>query len=238
MQPIIKYGVYNYINLNMMTKNTLSAFLLLLLFCFINNLNAQESEDYIEFNDRKNTVHGVYLGLNFHYGAIDNVETYLSSFKIAYVVNQQFEIGFISTWFYSDLNRLGLDANNRDLAGFYGGLHLEPILFSKSKVNLSFPLLIGGGVVALIDDDVDRIIIDDYDWKHVFVVEPGVNVLYNINRYIQLEAGVKYRFSSRLGFQSEYNLKRINGVSGGIGIKIGVFNMGRNRYKKNITDDI
>ena len=216
----------------------LRAFLLLASFCFINSINAQESEDYIEFNDRKNTVHGVYLGLSFNYGTIDKAETFSSRFKVAYVANQQFEIGFIAVGFYSDLNRLGLDNNHKDLAGAYGGLHLEPILFSKSKVNLSFPLLIGAGAVVLIDDDVDRQVINDDDWEPVFVAEPGVNVLYNINRYIQLEAGVKYRFSSKVDFQPEYDLKRINGVSGGIGIKIGVFNMGRNRYKKNIKDDI
>ncbi|MDO5980619.1 hypothetical protein [Flavivirga spongiicola] len=216
------------------------AFLLLALFCFINSINAQESEDYIEFNDRKNTVHGVYLGLSFNYGTIDKAETFSSSFKVAYVANQQFEIGFIATGFYSDMNKLGLDNNNRDLVGVYGGLHLEPIFFSKSKVNLSFPLLIGAGGVALVDDYVDdvEIIIDDDDWERVFVVEPGINVLYNINRYIQIEAGIKYRLSSRVSFQPEYDLTRINGISGGIGIKIGVFNMGRNRYKKNIKDDI
>ncbi|TGV01535.1 hypothetical protein [Flavivirga rizhaonensis] len=215
----------------------LKAFLLLLLFCSLNSLNAQESDDYIEFNDRKNTVHGVYLGLSFNYGTIDKAETYSSSFKVAYVANQQFEIGFIGTGFYSDLNRLGLDARNKDLGGFYGGLHLEPILFSKSKVNLSFPLLIGAGAVALFEDNFDddeEVIVDDDDWEHVFVVEPGINVLYNINRYIQLEAGIKYRLSSKVKFEPEYDLTRINGISGGMGIKIGVFNMGRNRYKKNI----
>ncbi|NMH89550.1 hypothetical protein [Flavivirga algicola] len=215
----------------------ISAFLLLLILHNLqNNLNAQE-EDYIEFNDRKNTVHGVYLGLGFGYGTIDKAETYTSSFKVAYVANQQFEIGLILAGLYSDINRLGLDNNNRDLASVYGGLHIEPILFSKSKINLSFPLLIGGGGVALIDDDVEDPVIDDNDWKHVFVAEPGVNVLYNINRYIQLEAGVKYRLSSRVSLQPEYSLKRINGFSGGFGIKIGVFNMGRNRYKKNIDDE-
>lgn len=235
MQPIKNYGVYTYRNLNILTMKYSSTFLLLLLFCFLNAVNAQESEDYIEFNDRKNAVHGVYLGLGFHYGTIAKAETYSTSFKIAYVANQQFEIGFIGVGFYSDQNKLGLDANNRDLVGFYGGLHLEPIFFSKSKVNLSFPLLIGAGAVALIDDDdVENAIVDDDDLKHVFVVEPGINVLYNINRYIQLEAGVKFRFSSKVSLQPEYNLKRINGVSSGIGIKIGVFNMGRNRYKKNI----
>ncbi|MDO5971439.1 hypothetical protein Q4Q35_16655 [Flavivirga aquimarina] len=217
--------------------------LLLLLFCFLNSLNAQESEDYIEFNDRKNTVHGVYLGLGLNFGFIDKAETFSSSFKVAYVANQQFEIGFIAVGLYSDLNRSGLDNIEKDLGGVYGGLHLEPILFSKSKINLSFPLLIGGGTVVLFDDDWDD---DDWDnnewndddWEPVFVVEPGVNILYNINRYIQLEAGIKYRFSSKLDFNPEYDLNRINGISGGIGLKVGVFNMGRNRYKKNIKDGI
>lgn len=202
----------------------------------INLLSAQETEpDYIEFNDRNNTVHGVYLGLAFHYGTIDKADTYITSFKAAYVANQQFEIGFVGTGFYSDMNKQGLDNNDRDLAGFYGGLHLEPIFFGKSKFNLSLPLLIGGGAVGLLYEDVfDEVTTDEDDWKGVFVVEPGVNVLYNISRYIQLEAGIKYRISSKFNLSPDYNINNINGFSAGIGLKLGVFNMGRNRYKQNI----
>ncbi|MCL6295095.1 hypothetical protein [Jejuia spongiicola] len=213
------------------------AFIALFL-CAVYNLNAQESDDdYIEFNDRKNTVHGVYMGLAFHYGKINKVDTYSTSFKVAYVANQQFEVGFVGVGFYSDVNLPGPFVNNRDLVGAYGGLHLEPILFSKSKVNLSFPLLIGGGGIDLLEenlinnDDFDHL--DDERWKAIFVVEPGINALYNISRYLQLEAGIKYRFSSKVDFQPDYSLSRIDGFSAGIGIKVGVFNMGRNRYKKN-----
>jgi hypothetical protein len=210
--------------------------LLITIFSTVNILSAQETEpEYIEFNDRNNTVHGVYLGLAFHYGTIDKADTYASSFKIAYVANQQFEIGFVGTGFYTDLNRLGTDNLNRDLAGFYGGLHLEPIFFSKSKFNLSLPLLIGGGAVGLLNEDVfDDVTVDEDEWKGVFVVEPGVNILYNVSRYIQLEAGVKYRISSKLNFNPEYDISNINGFSVGIGIKLGVFNMGRNRYKQKL----
>lgn len=78
------------------------------------------------------------------------------------------------------------------------------------------------------DEDFDE---DDID--AVFVLEPGMSVLFNISRYLQLEAGIKYRFSSKLDL--EFNpLSRINGFSGGVGIKVGVFNMGRNRYKKHL----
>ncbi|MFI1773718.1 hypothetical protein [Thalassobellus citreus] len=218
-----------------------SIFLVLLFFSLTNFLNAQEESntDYIEFNDRKNTVHGVYVGLGMYTGKIHGADTYSADLKIAYVANQQFEVGFVGVGFYSDLNNQGLSVYDRDLVGGYGGLHLEPILFGKSLLSVSFPVLIGGGAVALLDDkDVeDNIVVEDDEWQAVFVVEPGINVLFNLSRYVQLEAGAKYRFSSKIDLNPDYDFNNINGFSAGVGIKIGVFNMGRNRYKKNITDE-
>ncbi len=201
---------------------------------------AQEDEDYVEFNDRNNVVHGVYLGLSMRYGEIDNADSYMGGFKVAYVANQQFEVGFEGNVIYSEQNIFNTrNGENEDLIGGYGGLHLEPILFSKSMVNLSFPILIGAGAVGYVDrktiqneEDVD---FDEDDVAVLFVLEPGISALFNINRYLQLEAGVKYRFSNKIDL-FESPVDRINGFSGGIGIKVGVFNMGRNRYKKNIDD--
>ncbi|MEC3908144.1 hypothetical protein VOI54_14025 [Tamlana sp. 2201CG12-4] len=209
----------------------------ILLFVCISVVHSLNAQDYIEFNDRKNTVHGVYMGLAFHYGKISKKETFSSSFKIAYVANQQFEVGFVGVGFYSDLNDQGFGFNDKDLGGGYGGLHLEPIFFSKSKINLSVPVLIGGGAVGLVRGDIDSGEWEDDDWQPVFVFEPGINALYNISRYIQFEAGFKYRFSSRINIQPDYNLTRINGFSIGLGIKVGVFNMGRNRYKKHLKNE-
>jgi len=217
-----------------------SIYLVLLFISITNLLNAQEepSSDYIEFNDRKNTVHGVYVGLGMYSGKIHGADTYSADFKIAYVANQQFEVGLVGVGFYTDLNKRGLDFNNRDLVGAYGGLHLEPILFGKSLLSVSFPVLIGGGGIVLLDeDDIEDVEIEDDEWQAVFVVEPGINVLFNISRYVQLEAGVKYRFSSKIDLNPDYDFNNINGFSAGVGVKIGVFNMGRNRYKKNITDE-
>ncbi|MDC6366108.1 MULTISPECIES: hypothetical protein [Flavobacteriaceae] len=197
---------------------------------------AQENGDYIEFNDRKNVVHGVYLGLTTYYGEINSKDTYIGGLKIAYVANRQFEVGFAANFLYSEQdNPLTL---NEDLIGGYAGLHLEPILFSKSLVNLSFPVLIGAGGFGYLGNDFDDPIedVDEDDVDAVFIVEPGVSVLFNISRYLQLEAGMKYRISSKLELDAN-PLRNINGFSGGIGIKVGVFNMGRNRYKKHLGDD-
>jgi hypothetical protein len=213
------------------------SFFLLIVLLFTSLSYAQEDEEYLEFNDRKNVVHGVYLGLNTQFGEIDGEPTYQGGLKIAYVANQQFEVGFSGTFFYSQQDIFNSDlARDEDLIGAYGGLHLEPILFSKSMVNLSFPLLIGAGAVGYVGDnfdseDYDELTEDDVD--AIFVLEPGVSMLFNISRYLQLEAGVKYRFSNKIDLDFS-PVSRINGFSAGVGVKIGVFNMGRNRYKKSI----
>ena len=217
------------------------AILLPILFGFaIPTLAQDNSGDYVEFNDRNNVVHGVYLGLTTHFGQIENKDTFFTGFKVAYVANQQFEIGFVGTFFYSDQNIYrGLSTYDEDLIGGYGGLHLEPILFSKSLVNLSFPLLIGAGGMGYIDDNYTGDNFDEQEFEDnaqaFFIVEPGLNALFNISRYLQLEAGIKYRFSNKVNDAKNFDpVKRINGFSAGIGVKVGIFNMGRNRYKKNL----
>lgn len=199
---------------------------------------AQDDSDYIEFNDRKNVVHGVYLGITMHYGEMDNKDTFLPSFKVAYVANRKVEVGFVGTFFYSQQNYFNaMEGINEDLIGGYGGLHIEPIFFSKSMVNLSFPILIGGGGLGVIDSDFEND--ENFEEDNLVeadafaIVEPGINVLFNVSRYLQLEAGVKYRFSSKIDLEPA-SLERINGFSAGIGIKVGVFNMGRNRYKNKL----
>ncbi|MGB5818256.1 MAG: hypothetical protein WBG90_02135 [Saonia sp.] len=209
--------------------------LLFLFLCLIYRTNAQDSTDYLEFNDRRNVVHGVYLGLTTHYGEINNKSAYFTGIKIAYVANQQFEVGLAVTGFYSEQDFFNtVNLRDEDLIGGYAGLHLEPIFFSKSRVNLSFPVLIGAGAVGYVGDNFDDDLDDDFDDADaLFVLEPGVNMLFNVSRYLQLEAGFKYRFSNKIDVVSS-DISRLNGFSAGLGIKVGIFNMGRNRYKKNV----
>lgn len=213
---------------------------LLFILFFTDQTKAQKSENsnYIEFNDRKSVVHGVYLGFNGSYGQMDNKDTHFLGLKAAYVANQQFEIGISINGFYSQQNFIGRPSTDKeDLVGAYGGIHLEPIFFSKHKVNLSFPILFGVGAAAYTDfnfnDDNDEF---DNSGDAFSIIEPGVSILYNLSRYVQLETSVKYRISSKLDI-FEGGIKRINGFSAGLGIKVGVFNMGRNRYKKNVSNE-
>ncbi|WP_420571230.1 hypothetical protein [Kordia sp.] len=211
------------------------------LFIF-NSLIAQtnETEDYVEFDDRKNIVHGIYLGVTPQYGRISGESAGFLNIKFAYVANRKVEIGFSGTVFGS------IQPNNTNvyrgsevlLAGGYAGLHLEPILYGNRSVSISFPLMIGGGLATILekkengDFDESPIETDSSDDDSFFIAEPGVNVLYNVSRFLQIEAGFRYRISEsfRLPF---YGKENISGFSVGIGLKIGIFNMGR---KKKIKD--
>jgi hypothetical protein len=223
---------------NKMNNQKSILFLFLILSTLV--LKAQDDEEeFILFNDRRNVVHGVYLGFSMGYGEIDGKDTYLGGLKLAYVANRQLEIGFAGKFLYSNQDVFNpASGTNDDLFAAYGGLHLEPILFGKSKVSLSFPVLIGAGAVGYIDRDAVRndvdVDIDEDDVDAVFVLEPGVSALFNINRFVQLETGVKYRFSSQIEL-IDSPVDRINGFSAEIGIKLGIFNMGKNRYKKQLN---
>lgn len=220
-----------------MNNQKTTTLLLFLLMCTMGSAQNDDNE-YITFNDRKNVVHGVYLGLSTYFGEIEGEDTYIGGLKVAYVANRQFEVGFMGNVLYSRQNIFNPRTNNNDdIVAIYGGIHLEPILFGKKRVSLSFPVLIGGGGVGYVDHNAvvndENVDLDDDDIDALFVLEPGMNVLFNISRFVQLEAGFRYRMSSKIELaQSPVN--RLNGFSGGIGVKLGVFNMGRNRYKKQL----
>lgn len=216
----------------------------LVLFTTISPTFAQKNtqKDYVEFDDRKNVVHGVYLGFNLHYGQIDNRDTAFGNVKLAYVANRKIEVGLGGTFFFNEQNNDRPDLFNGDkiaMVGAYGGLHLEPILFGRKFISVSFPVLVGGGAVGYFgnnfSDDYEGVDenIKDEDFDAFFIVEPGINILYNFSRYTQLETGFRYRFTSDYE-QPLYKKGNINGFSIGVGLKVGIFNMGR---KKKIKDN-
>jgi hypothetical protein len=216
---------------------------ILLIFIAFNTSGAQKkkSKEYVEFDDRKNVVHGIYLGFNVHYAELQTrgtKEAVLANLKFAYVANQKIEVGFGVTGFFNERTNDRPDLFNGDkiaLIGGYAGLHLEPILFGKRFISVSFPVLIGGGAIGYFGnsftDEYDDIRDEDFD--DFFIIEPGINILYNFSRFTQLETGIKYRITSKYDLLP-YDQGRLNGLSIGAGLKIGIFNLGR---KKKIKDD-
>src|SRR5690606_13492818 len=150
-----------------------------------------------------NVVHGVYLGLSTYFGEIEGEDTYIGGLKVAYVANRQFEVGFMANILYSQQDIFNpRTVHNDDIVAVYGGLRFAAILFGKDRVSLWLPLLIGGGGMGDVDHDAVRrhenVDLDDDDFDAIFVLEPGMHVLLNVSRYVQLDAGIRYRRSSKI----------------------------------------
>jgi hypothetical protein len=121
----------------------------------------------------------------------------------------------------------GGTGGNLSLAGGYGGFLLEPIIAGKSPVHVSFPILIGGGGVSLVDmygwedwghDPAGY----EYDYDAFFVIEPAVELEFNLARFFRMAAAVSYRHTSDIQLaQTEKDALR--GFNYGVTFKFGKF---------------
>jgi len=186
----------------------------------------------------RNGSHGIYLGLNSNIGQINKSTVFGTSAKLAYVIDTKFEIGFQGQGIISALGIANNGNEDMYLAAGLGGLHLEPILFGRKTFHLSFPIFLGGGAVALyeqgdfepFDPDIDHWEFDPVyqEWETVLVAEPGLNVVINVSRFLQLEVGGRYRVSTDMQF-TDPAIKNLNGPTANLGLKIGFFDFGRRR---------
>ena len=112
------------------------------------------------------------------------------------------------------------------LAGGYGGLFFEPIISGKSPVHVSFPILVGmGGITAYKNYDSSWDSFNhnpNYGEDLFFVVEPAVDLEFNMTRFFRLVATASYRITSKINLiaTDEYAL---NGFNFGLTFKFGKF---------------
>ena len=87
------------------------------------------------------------------------------------------------------------------LLGGYGGVFVEPILFSNQVVHVTFPLVGGAGWLGYhedweneTDNGADGLIEDDVFWY----VEPGATIEVNISKVFRVGVGLSRRFTQNL----------------------------------------
>ncbi len=118
------------------------------------------------------------------------------------------------------------------LASGYGGLFVEFTPRPSDKIHLSFPILIGGGGLAYmqqVDRDLnlgDALIEDSQAFA---VLEPGIVLEANLIKFIRVGMSLSYRYTTDTTLNYRSNSDQIaggsalNSLSFGVVVKLGIF---------------
>ncbi len=196
----------------------------------------EEYGEYRERNEEYKTLFGNdakiggYGSFSVQYGPLaQDKNAVVFSARGAAIFGHGIAVGVIGkgylTDFYYDENFKG-DVN---LAGGYGGIFIEPIVFPKFPVHISFPVTLGlGGITYCSRYDVDNDP-DNNEWECYvedsdlyFLVEPGAELELNLTRFFRLAFGVYYRYTTELDLMNT-PADALNGFSGGVTFKFGKF---------------
>lgn len=167
---------------------------------------------------------GFYFSWSNGYTPIDNKHGVYTSARMSWIMDHWFAFGLVGTGFIGNIDNLDnsfINGNtiNNSLAGGYGGFVLEPILFPKKPIHISFPIILGAGAAGVIDD----IYSSSGTYGDVFyVAEPGVELEMNFTRWLRIGLYGTYRYTSELNIDNIAS-DALRSYSAGVTFKIGLF---------------
>lgn len=184
--------------------------------------SASAYDDYDETLIQPHMVVGGYFAVGTKHTQVKEAFSFFMYGRASMVINHTWAIGAGGCGIVND----PIPEYFEDEPGFlklrmyYGGWIPEFIPWSKNVLHLSIPVLIGAGKVEYKGDYRDSKTGEDSDTY--FIVEPEINLEWNITRFWRLDLGASYRFVSgcELGDVSNEDL---SGVSGNLTFKFGKF---------------
>lgn len=172
---------------------------------------------------------GFYGGFSLGYTQIDRKDALITGGRGALIFDHSFALGFAGYGFVNGLEEYHLPERQYpeySLAGGYGGLLVEPILGGMKPVHFSFPVIIGMGGVALLEnygwDSWDYQYPENTEHDIFFVIEPGVELEFNVARFFRTAASVSYRFTSDIDLY-EMDEDVLKGLNFKLAFKFGKF---------------
>ncbi len=196
----------------------------LLLFLCLSLMSQTDTQEYKTIFKKDRITHGAYVGLNFKLANVNDENAIFMGGRGGWVVDHKVVIGFAGYGFLSDLHfNSDHDDTNTNLAGGYGGFMLEYIILPHAPVHISIPLILGAGGIAH-TNNWDLNFWDQYSNKAdaFFVIETGVEIEFNMIKFMRLALGITYRHTSNIQLENTEK-NALNGLSTGITFKFGKF---------------
>lgn len=213
-------------------------FIILILAIYLANAQDSYQSDEVRTVFSKSQSNGGYGAFTMSYSNIGGYDALVTGGRGAFIFDHVLGIGFGGYGFVNNLNYNyyhNSNDNHLSLAGGYGGFIIEPIIAGKSPVHVAFPILIGGGGVALVDMynwDYWGSSYPGYEYAYdaFFVIEPAVELEFNLARWFRMAAAVSYRYTSdiklartNLGEASQTSKDALRGFNFGLTFKFGKF---------------
>ena len=167
-----------------------------------NDLKKRQSE--IQTLAGSHTHNGGFGAISFMGTEFNGRSTMLLGLRGGWIINRVVAIGLegyglIPAAEYSGISTVpSIDAR---AVGGYGGLFIEPILFSNKVVHLTFPVSTGGGWAGYVTDWEDTQNWDEsdlIDGDSFWYIKPGVSVEINVALNFRIVLGTSYRFTQDL----------------------------------------
>jgi hypothetical protein len=173
---------------------------------------------------------GGYGALIFKSSDFKDSPLILGGARGSWVINRSFGIGFegcgiIPTSTYEGIDPLGL--KEAYLIGGYGGLSLEPVIWSNRVIHLVFPVQMGGGWLGYVEEwdydpdynyDEGELYDDDVFW----FIEPGGSLELNVASFFRINVGITYRFTEDLDL-IETSPNEFDNLNFSLALKFGCF---------------
>ena len=196
-----------------MMKKTIGLFLLLALFGGL-VIHAQEETEGAEIKKEKDqdevqTIFrdrskGHYTGFSFNYVEIEGQHGMQFGLRGGWIAGHGLAVGLGGKLFFNESKEddYYLPAETANFIGGYGGLLIEPIILPRFPVHISFPLLAGVGGIAYSYEEWEfrDSFVEDSDF--FLVIEPGVELEFNILKHFRIAVGAYYTLTSEI--QLEY----------------------------------
>lgn len=190
---------------------------------------SQTNTKYLFGND-KDINYSLFIAPEAKYSWLFGVGTLYGGVKGAILFDNQFAMGLSAGAFLTEAltegpGSEGYTTGLNQVMG-YGGLYLDYITSFNSPVQISFPTVIGGGGIILLEKKEPNSagITDErmVEGGVFFTLEPAVNLELNVIKTIRVGFGIGYRFI----FKSElerFSDKDLSAPSVNFNIKFGIF---------------
>ncbi|HPG33945.1 MAG: hypothetical protein RBR84_12450 [Bacteroidales bacterium] len=154
-------------------------------------------------------THGGYGAFTVGYSQIDSKDALMLGARFAWIANHKFALGFAGYGFMNNIEKSEFyDKKDYYLAGGYGGLLFEPIIMPHSPVHLSFPVILGAGGISVVESNGWKDFHGRYnyytDTDVFFVVEPGVDLEFNVVKFFRIGVGASYRFTNGVSLRYKH----------------------------------